>query len=165
MSMNIVDLFYPLVRHFLSIHSFRYICCGLFLTAISLGIFFVSYNFLLDFFVISQIVDRKEVEIVRLGNISLTKYSCAYFISLSVSFPLGFFFSKYVVFIESQLRSIEQLSAYIFLHFLNLLLNYFLLYFFVEKCGFWATTSQILITIIIANFSYLFQKYILLRKI
>jgi putative flippase GtrA len=102
-------------------------------------------------------------DIVQLGGITMTRYIAAYIISFFVSFPIGFFLSKFVVFQESHLKGRIQLFRYAALQGFNIILNYSLLHFFAGFCGFWATPSQTLTTVIIAVFSYFFQRHVSFR--
>ncbi|KAA6440364.1 hypothetical protein FEM33_07095 [Dyadobacter flavalbus] len=158
--MNIIDLVYLPFRRIFSIQTFRYVCCGSFVTALGIVVYYFSYHFLLDCFFTEKIINGQYTEQIVIGRFLLTKYLSAYLVSLVVSFPLGFYLSRSVVFQDSQLTGKIQLLLYVLLHLLNAILNYFLLYFLVEYCGFWVTPSQFIATIVIAGFSYYFQKHI-----
>lgn len=114
-----------------------------------LFVYFISYNFLL-----------RPGMYVHLGPFTLTRYIAAYVISFCVSFPTGFFLSKFVVFSDSYLKGRVQLFRYGTLQALNVLLNWALLHLFAGYLGFWATPSQALTGAILAIFSYFFQRYI-----
>jgi putative flippase GtrA len=149
--LSIIDFFHPLVRKWIPIQTFRYIACGGSVTVLGLLIYFLSYNFLF------------KTELVAVGPFQMTRYIAAYVISFCVSFPIGFFLSKFVVFQESHLAGRVQLFRYATLQGINIGLNYCLLHFFAGWCGFWATPSQTLTTAIIAFFSYFFQRHISFR--
>ncbi len=79
-------------------------------------------------------------------------------ISFSISFPMGFALSKYLVFPESNLKGRVQLFRYALLVSMCILLNYVFLKFFVEWCHFYPTPSKVLTTAIVAVFSYISQR-------
>ena len=143
-----IDLFYPPFKKWIPIRTFRYVACGGTVTLIGLFAYFLSYNYLL------------KGQYVNVGGLSITRYIAAYILSFCISFPIGFFLSKFVVFQESDLKGRVQLFRYGMLQGLNILLNWLLLHFFVGFLGFWATPSQTLTTMIIACFSYFFQRNI-----
>ena len=130
------------------IQTFRYAVSGGSVTVLGLLSYFIAYNFFL------------EDDIVHFFGLTMTKYIAAYAISFCISFPVGFFLSKFVVFSESQLKGRIQLFRYGILQGLNIIINYSLLHLFAGYFGFWATPSQTITTVIIAVFSYFFQRNI-----
>ncbi|RYF95911.1 MAG: GtrA family protein, partial [Chitinophagaceae bacterium] len=84
-------------------------------------------------------------------------------ISFMISFPTGFFLSKFVVFQESHLKGRVQLFRYATLQVLAIVMNYYLLHFLAGWCNFWATPSQTITSAVIAVFSYFFQRHISFR--
>lgn len=160
---GMIDFFHPLFRRWIPIQTFRYLACGGGVTLLGLFVFFISYNYLLAPYTYKELVQGREEELIRLLGISMTRYIAAYVISFCVSFPIGFFLSKFVVFQQSHLKGRVQLFRYATLQFLNIILNYYLLHFFAGWCGFWATPSQTLTTALIAVFSYFFQRHISFR--
>jgi putative flippase GtrA len=161
--LKVIDFFYPLAQRWVPIQTFRYIACGGGVTVLGLFVFFVSYNFLLPPYIQTRMVDGHLEELIPIAGITVNRYIAAYIISFCVGFPVGFFLSKFVVFQQSHLKGRVQLFRYATLQFLNILLNYYLLHFFVGWCGFWATPSQTLTTGLIAVFSYFFQRHISFR--
>src|SRR5690606_1585145 len=133
------------------IETYRYAACGGGVTVLGLLAYFLSYNFLFT------------TQTVTLGPVTMTRYIAAYVFSFCVSFPVGFFLSKFIVFQKSHLKGRIQLFRYAVLQVLNVALNYFLLHFFAGFLGFWATPSQTLTSAIIAVFSYFFQRHISFR--
>lgn len=134
------------------IQTYRYAACGGGVTVLGLLVYFLAYNFVLS------------ADVVHFGPISMTRYIAAYVLSFCVSFPVGFFLSKFIVFQQSHLKGRIQLFRYAVLQGLNILLNYGLLHFFAGFLGFWATPSQTLTSGIIAVFSYFFQRHISFRS-
>lgn len=150
--LKMLDFFYPLFKSFLPLRTYRYLACGGSVTLLGLFVYFISYNFLL-----------RPGMYVQLGPFTLTRYIAAYVISFCVSFPTGFFLSKFVVFPDSYLKGKVQLFRYGTLQALNILLNWVLLHLFAGYFGFWATPSQALTSAILAVLSYFFQRYISFR--
>jgi putative flippase GtrA len=72
---------------------------------------------------------------------------------------MGFFLMKFVVFTESNTRGRVQLFRYFMVFVSSLVLNYFCLKLFVEYLHIFVMLSQIMTTVIIILFSYLFQKH------
>ena len=109
-------------------------------------IYFISYNFIL------------EKEAVHISFITISPHIAAFLMSFSISFPLGFALSKYVVFTESNLKGRVQLFRYAILVGMCILLNYVFLKLFVEYFHFFPTPSKALTTAIVAIFSYVSQR-------
>lgn len=161
--LKLIDFFHPPFRKWIPIQTFRYLACGGGVTVLGLFIYFLAYNFFLPDYVHLETINGKEEELVRMGKLSITRYIAAYVISFLFSFPIGFFLSKFVVFQESHLKGRVQLFRYATLQFINIILNYSLLHVFAGWCGLWATPSQTLTTVLIAVFSYFFQRHISFR--
>jgi putative flippase GtrA len=125
---------------------FRYLACGGFNTLLSIFIFWFSYHF---------IVNQKGVPV---GSIVIHPYIAAFMISFTISFPLGFILSKYIVFPESNLHGRVQVFRYAVLVAACVILNYSLLKLFVEVFGFYPTPSNVLTAVIVAVFSFISQR-------
>lgn len=147
-----LDFFYPLFKRLLPRQTYHYLACGGGVAVSGLIVYFLSYNFLL-----------KPGLLVHFGPFVLNRYIAAYVISFCISFPLGFFLSKFVVFPGSYLKGRVQLFRYAGMQFLNIFLNWAMLHFFAGFLGFRATPSQALISVILAGISYFFQRYISFR--
>lgn len=148
-----IDLFYPIFKPLMPIQTFRYAACGGTVTLLGLLSYFLIYNYVLD------------SEYISFFGFSMTRYIAAFVGSFCISFPVGFFLSKFVVFSESQLKGRIQLFRYLVLQFLNILLNWSLLHFFVGFLEFWATPSQVITTVILAVFSYFFQRNVSFKTV
>jgi hypothetical protein len=146
--LKIIDFFYPPFRKWIPLQTFRYLACGGGVTVLGLVVYFLAYNFLLD------------GDFIRVGGLTITRYIAAYIISFFIAFPTGFFLSKFVVFSDSDLKGRIQLFRYGVLQVLNIGLNWSFLHLFAGYLGFWATPSQALTSIILAVFSYFFQRYV-----
>lgn len=151
--LKIIDFFYPLFRRFLPINTYRYLVSGGTVTVLGLFLYFIGYNFVFP-----------EGDYVYIGPFTLTRYIAAYVFSFCFSFPIGFFLSKYIVFSDSYLKGRIQLFRYGLLQAINIFLNWSLLHLFVGYLGFWATPSQTLTAVILAIFSYFFQRHVSFKK-
>ncbi len=144
--LGIVDLFYPLFRRVMPLQTFRYAACGGFNTILDISLFFVSYNFIL----------KKEA--VHLPFLTIGPHIAAFLIGFTVTFPIGFYLSRYVVFQETTVGKRQQLRKYFTVVLGCLFLNYGFLKLFVDVFGWYPTPSKLLTTIFVVAFSYLSQK-------
>jgi putative flippase GtrA len=109
-------------------------------------LYFISYHFILH------------EQPVPIGGITIAPHIFAFIMSFSVSFPLGFALSKFLVFPESNLKGRIQLFRYAVLVGMCIVLNYIFLKLFVEWCHIYPTPSKIITTAIVAVFSYISQR-------
>ncbi len=144
--LSVIDFFYKPFSRWIDLQTFRYLACGGSNTVLDIVIYFISYNFILH------------KEPVHIAGITIASHIFAFIMSFSVSFPLGFALSKYVVFTESNLRGRVQLFRYALLVSSCILLNYVFLKLFVEYFHFFPTPSKTLTTAIVAVFSYISQR-------
>ncbi len=144
--LGIVDLFYPLFRRVMPLQTFRYAACGGFNTFLDISLFFVSYNFIL----------KKEA--VKLPFLTIGSHIAAFLIGFTVTFPIGFYLSRYVVFQETTVGKRRQLRKYFTVVLGCLFLNYGFLKLFVDVFGWYPTPSKLLTTVFVVAFSYLSQK-------
>lgn len=149
---QIIDFFYfPIFHRFIPLQTFRYAACGGGNALFNLVMFFIGYNFIFT------------QDVVHVGFISMTRYIAAFVFALLFSFPLGFMLNRYVVFTQSHLRGRVQLFRYGVTAATSIVLNYLLLHFFAGFCGFWATPSQALTTVILSVSSYFAQTHFSFR--
>src|SRR6218665_1185078 len=94
---SIIDFFYPPFRRFMPLQTFRYAACGGGNTMLSIFIFFISYNFIF----------KKEPVDVYIHTFE--PYVAAMILSFMLTFPLGFYMARNVVFSASSLRGRHQL--------------------------------------------------------
>lgn len=150
--LKIIDFFYfPLIQKWIPRRTFRYIACGGSSTTLDIVLFYISFHFILH------------ERMLHLGPLTMSAYIAAFFMAFCVSFPTGFFLSKYVVFPESELKGKTQFFRYILIVLCCISMNYIFLKFFVEVCHIFPTISKILTAILIACFSYLTQKHFTFR--
>ncbi len=148
---NAIDLFYPLFRKFMPLHTFRYAACGGANVFLDILLYFVFYNFVLD------------KEILQLGFIAFQPHIAAFLMSFIVTFPTGFLLSRYVVWSDSEVLWHIQLFRYFLVVLINLFLNYVFIKFFVEYLHIYPTISKLITTVIVIIFSYLSQKHFTFR--
>lgn len=128
------------------LQTFRYAACGGFNTVLDISLFFVSYNYILH------------KAPVHFGFLTIGAHIAAFLIGFMVTFPIGFYLSRYVVFQETSVRKTKQLAKYFTVVFGCLLLNYAFLKLFVDIFGWYPTPSKILTTVFVVAFSYVSQK-------
>jgi len=143
----IIDWFYPPFKKFMPIQTFRYAACGGGNTVLDICLFFISYNFILN------------KEMVHTPWLTVSPHIAAFLMSFIITFPVGFFLSRYVVFEGSAVRKREQLPKYMVVVMGSILLNYFFLKIFVETLGMYATLAKICTTVFVVAFSYFSQKH------
>jgi putative flippase GtrA len=149
--LNFIDFFYPIFRRVMPLQTFRYAACGGFNTTLDIVIFFICYNFIF------------QKQVVHLGSVAISPHIAAFIAAFIITFPVGFYFSRYVVFTESNLRGRTQLIRYFLLVLACIALNYMFLKLFVEQLHIYPTISKIITTIIVVAFSYLTQKHYTFR--
>lgn len=141
-----VDLFYPFFRNILPLQTFRYAACGGFNTLLDISLFFISYNYILQKLPFTA------------GRITVSPHIASFLLSFIITFPIGFYLSRYVVFQETSVTKRSQLVKYFMVVLGCLLLNYFFLKLFVEYLGWYPTPSKIVTTFFVVAFSYFTQK-------
>ena len=143
----IIDFFYPPFRRLMNLQTFRYAAAGSGNTLLGFLIYFISYKYIL------------EEEQLHFGFYAFKAHVAALFISFCITFPIGFFMSKYVVFNDSQMKGRVQLFRYFMICLFNLALNYILLKILVERAYVYPVFAQLLTTSIVILFSYLAQRH------
>lgn len=144
--LQLVDIFYPLFRRFMPLQTFRYAACGGFNTILDITLFFISYNFIL-----------KKLPI-HVGFLTIGPHIAAFLISFCITFPIGFYLSRYVVFQETSVAKREQLGKYFMVVLGCLFLNYGFLKLFVDVFKWYPTPSKLATTVFVVAFSYVSQK-------
>lgn len=144
--LNFIDFFHKPFAKWINQQTFRYLACGGSNTVLDIVLYFISYNFILQKLP------------VHVAGITIAPHIFAFIMSFSVSFPLGFALSKFLVFPQSNIRGRVQLFRYALLVGMCILLNYVFLKLFVEWFGWYPTPSKIVTTAIVAVFSYVSQR-------
>jgi putative flippase GtrA len=144
---SFLDIFYPLFRKVLDKQTYYYLACGGSNTLFGLIIFYYFENF---------IFHQKSIDV----GFEIHAHIAAFIISFTITLPIGFFTSKFVVWDDSELAGRKQLFRHLTFVVLSVFLNYGLLKLFVEYLNWWPFPSQFLTTTIIVIFSYITQKFI-----
>jgi putative flippase GtrA len=131
----------------MNLQTFRYAVSGAANTLIGFSAYLISYEYIL------------QGKLLNLEVYAFKSHIAALFISFCVSFPLGFFLMKYVVFNDSKMRGRIQLFRYFMVCVFNLALNYILLKIFVEVFHIYPILAQFLTITIVIVFSYLAQRH------
>src|SRR3954453_15308143 len=145
--LNVIDFFYPLFRKFMPLQTFRYAACG-------------GANTILDILLLSIFENRfKKYGVMHFGNFAISPYIAAMIAAFCITFPIGFYYSRYLVFSESDLRGRVQLIRYFSMVLACIALNYMFLKFFIEQLHIHPIVSKIITTAFVVTFSYLSQKH------
>ena len=147
MILNTVDLLYPLFQRMMPLQTFRYAACSGFNTCLDITLFFISYNYIL------------QKQPVHVGLLTIGPHIAAFLISFSITFPIGFYLSRYVVFQATSVAKREQLGKYFMVVLGCLFLNYGFLKLFVDVMHWYPTPSKLLTTVFVVAFSYVSQKH------
>ncbi|HUM97703.1 MAG TPA: GtrA family protein [Chitinophagaceae bacterium] len=142
----IIDFFYPPFRRLMNLQTFRYAASGGGNMLLGFLVFFLSFKYLFL---------EKEF---HFGFYAFKGHIAALFVSFLVTFPVGFFMSKYVVFSDSKMKGRIQLFRYFMICMFNLALNYLLLKIFVENLNIYPVLAQVITTSIVVVFSYIAQR-------
>ena len=149
--LKIIDFFYPPFSKWLPLHTFRYLFSGGTTAGSSIVIYYIVYNWVLQ---------QKDIYLdVPILPKMITAPVAALAIESVLTFFIGFMLNKYLVFTQSDLKGRIQLFRYASIVATNVLLNLALLKLLVEGFGFYATPSKMLITLLLAVFSYFSQKH------
>lgn len=121
--------------------------CGGSVTLLDILLYSFSYNFILD------------KKVIQLPFVAISPHIGAFIISFCITFPLGFYLNRNVVFTGSYLRGRVQLFRYFLLVLVCIMLNYVFLKLFVEHFHIYPTVAKICTICIIVVFSYLTQRH------
>ncbi len=145
----LIDRFYigP-VRAFLPRQTFRYAVCG--------GLNYLLLDPLCYSLIYNYVIAHRYFD---LGFVVLSPHIAALGVVFPLTFFVGFWLNRRVVFRFSPLRTPTQLGRYVVSVAGSIALTYGGLKFFVEVCGIWPTPSKVLTTGITVVYSYLMAKY------
>lgn len=128
------------------LQTFRYAVSGGSNAVLGYLVFYVSYKFLF----VEKVFD--------LGFYAFKGHVAALLASFCVTFPVGFFMAKYVVFSDSKMKWHVQMFRYFMVCLFNLALNYLLLKIFVERLHVYPTIAQVITITVVILISYLAQR-------
>lgn len=145
--LSVIDFFYPLFRRFMPLQTFRYAACG-------------GANTLLDIFLFGVFEHKfKQYGVMHFGYIAMKPHVAAIIAAFCITFPIGFYYSRYLVFSESNLRGRVQLIRYFSMVLACIALNYMFIKFFIEQLHLNAIVSKVITTAFVVTFSYFSQKH------
>lgn len=142
-----IDFFHPPFKKYLSLHNFRYLATGGFTFVLGYSVFYLAYKF---------VFTSEEIDF---WFIPLKRENAAFAADILVVIPVSFLLNRYVIFTHSELSFRTQLFRFLNLQWINILMNYVLLKFFVEIFGIYPTISKLMAQVLVAGFSYLYQHY------
>ena len=142
----IIDFFYPPFKKLMNLQTFRYAASGGGNTLLGLIIYTISFKYIFA------------EQTFHLPFYALKGHVAALMASFVITFPVGFFMSKYVVFNDSNMKGRIQLFRYFMVCLFNLVLNYLLLKIMVERFQIYAVIAQVLTIGIVIIFSYIAQR-------
>ncbi len=142
-----IDFFYPPFSRYMDIQFFRYGAVGVSNLVFDWVLYFAIYNFVL------------QKQMLSLGFVTLSSHVAG----LAIKFPIvllsGFLLQKFVTFSSSELRGRIQLFRYLIVFFVNVVINYIGLKFFVDFLGFYPTPSNMIVSSLTIIVSYFSQKH------
>lgn len=130
----------------MNLQTFRYAASGGGNTLLGLIVYYVSFKY---------VFVEKNFDI---GFFAFKGHIASLILSFTVTFPVGFFMSKYVVFSDSNMKGRIQLFRYLMICLFNLALNYLLLKILVEKLQVYPVIAQVMTIAIVVIFSYIAQR-------
>ena len=92
-------------------------------------------------------------------HLVVSPYIAAFLCSFCITFPIGFYLSRYIVFQGTSSAKKEQLVKYFGVVMFCLVLNYGFMKFFVEVVRWDAKFAKVVTTFFLIIFSYFSQKY------
>jgi len=128
---------------------------------INVGIYFVAFHYLLH--EQDVIMDWSHISLIApktpyaANLLHITSEIAAFIVAFSISFPIGFVLSRYIVFPESELRGRVQFVRYAITVAICLVLNYLLIKVF-SFCHVYPTIGYVATQILVAAFSYVTQR-------
>lgn len=146
----LIDFFHPPFRKYISLHNFRYLATGGSTLLLGILTYYFAYFFIF------------KTQEVNLWFIVVERETACLFTDYAIVIPTSFILNKYLIFTQSELRGRVQLFRFINLQFINILANYVLLKFLLELLKDFPTLSllsRVIVSILMAIFSYLYQHY------
>lgn len=144
--------YWPPFRSLLPRQTFRYAVCG--------GVNYLLLDPLTYFLVYNYLVAHRCVD---LGVVVLSPHIAALCVVFPITFFVGFWLNRNVVFRHSPLQTHTQLGRYLLSVGGSIVLTYLGVKGFVEWCGIWPTPAKVLTTVVVTIYSYLIAKYFSFR--
>jgi putative flippase GtrA len=137
----------------ISLQLFRYGFFGGLNLAFDILLYFISFHFIL------------QKQFGQLGSITISPHIGAFLIAFSITFPIGFFAMRHLVFNATDSKARIQLIKYFSVVCLNVVLNYVLLKFFVEVMHIFPTPSKMITAVIVVTLTYIIQSRFTFRNL
>src|SRR5947209_4793904 len=141
-----VDFFYPLLKRFMPLQTFRYAAVGGANMIFDIAVFTYFNTYVL------------KQQVVYLGAFAFKSYVVAFVIAFCLTFPIGFYLSRYVVWQQTETKKRIQVFRYFVVVAACVGLNYILLNFFIQEFHWWPIVAKLVTTVIVVIFSYLTQR-------
>ncbi|MDB5248295.1 MAG: GtrA family protein [Segetibacter sp.] len=144
---KVIDFFYPIFKRFMPLQTYRYAACG-------------GANTLLDI-ILFHIFEQKFSQhgVLHFRYFAVSPHIAAMIAAFCITFPIGFYYSRYLVFSESNVRGRVQLIRYFSMVLACIALNYMFLKILIEQLHIEPTVAKIITTVFVVTFSYLSQKH------
>lgn len=149
----VIDFFYPPFKRIMPLQTFRYAACGGANTCLDIFIYFIAYNYILH---------KQNIEIAHFpffGKVVVSGYIAALMVAFIVTFPTGFYLSRYVVWQQTVTKKRVQLFRYFMVVLVCIVLNYIFMKFFVEELHFYPTPAKVATALLVVAFSYFSQRH------
>jgi len=104
-------------------------------------------------------------KVVYMGTFAFKSYVVAFIISFCLTFPVGFYLSRYVVWQQTETKKRIQFFRYFLIVAACVGLNYILLNVFIQEFHWWPFVSKLVTTVIVVVFSYLTQRNFSFRAV
>lgn len=111
---------------------------------------------LLYFLVYHYVVMKRTL---HLPFLDVSSHILSLFIVFPVTFLMGFYLNRNVVFLSSSKRKLRELKRYLLSVMGSLLLNYILMKLFVDVMDIWPTPSKVFTTLTCIIYSFLVGKF------
>jgi putative flippase GtrA len=145
--LKILDFFYPIFKRFMPLQTYRYAACGGANTLLDITLFSIFENKL------------KQNGVIHFQYFAISPHIAAMIGAFCITFPIGFYYSRYLVFSESNLRGRVQLVRYFSMVLACIAMNYMFLKIFIEQLHMNAIIAKVITTVFVVTFSYLSQKH------
>ena len=150
--LKVIDLLYLIFSKFMSRQLFSYGFCGGLNLALDWVLYYVFYHFIIR----GRIVD--------LGFVAISPHIAAFAFRFPITFLTGFWMARHISFTGSELRGRVQITRYLLVTVVNIVINYAGLKLFVDVFEWWPTVSYVIISVICVTFSYLTNKHFSFKK-
>ncbi|MDP4797283.1 MAG: GtrA family protein [Crocinitomicaceae bacterium] len=143
--LKLIDSFYFLFKKFRPLKTYRYAVCGGGNLVLDTILYYICFHY---------IFAKQDVD---LSLVVLSPHIASLFFVFPITFVVGFLLNRFIVFPESNIPAWTQLSRYLGVGLIALLISYVTMKFLVDGLGFYPTPSKVLSIGVTIIFSYLMQ--------